>query len=54
MFLLQQNFNIRTWWTEILQFDWLIVVLKNSIDHAVEIHVLKTMDNDLNRSLLRF
>ena len=31
-----------------------VAVVKNSIDHAVEIYVLKTIDNGLNRGLLSF
>ena len=48
----QWPFRIRTWLKEIQQFDWLVTVVKNSRDHAVENHVLETIDNDLNCGLL--
>ena len=58
--------EFRTWLTEIQESDWSVAMVLNSIDHAVEGHVLKTIDNvlktidnvlktidiDLNRGLL--
>ena len=39
---------------EIQKSDWLAAVVKNSIEHAVENYVVKTIDNDLNHGLLSF
>ena len=39
---------------EILQSYWLVTLVLNSIDHTVENHVLKTIDNNLNHDLLSF
>ena len=40
--------------SEIPQSYWLVNVVQKSIEHAVQNHVLKTVDNDLNRGLLSF
>ena len=45
---------IKSWLNEIQQSDWLVVVVENSVDHTVKNHVLKTIDNDINRGLLSF
>ena len=44
--------NIRTWLIEIQQSDWLVSVILNSLDHTVENHVLKTVDNGLIKNVL--
>ena len=36
------------------QSDWLVTVVLNSIDHAVEKHVLKALGSDHNLGLLSF
>ena len=43
---------LRTWMTEIQQSDWLVAVVYNSTDHAVDNHVLKTIDSKLDGGLL--
>ena len=43
--------NIRTWLTEIQQSDLPVTLVENSVDHAVENHVLKAIDDDPYRGL---
>ena len=49
----QQN-NITAWLTGVQPSDWLATVVLNSMDHVVENHVLKAIDNGLNGGLLVF
>ena len=48
------NINVGIRLTEIQRSDLSVGVVQNSVDHAVENHVLKTIDNDINRDLLSF
>ena len=43
---------IKTRLTEILQSYWLVTVVLNSTDHAVDNDVLNTIDNDFTHGLL--
>ena len=44
-------YHVRTWLTEVQHFDWLVTIVLNSVDHAVEKYVLIAIDNDLDSVL---
>ena len=46
--------TFRRWLIEIQQSDWLVTVVQNSTDNAVQNHVLKTIHDGLNHSPLSF